>query len=74
MVRKKILYFQADYIYKIEHEKKFKNESGVSLIELLVGVAVTALMMGAMFATYNVVSSSYDRFSTKPQSAHLAEI
>ena len=27
-------------------KKKFKNESGVSLIELLVGVAVTALMMG----------------------------
>ena len=40
-------------------KKKFKNESGVSLIELLVGVAVTALMMGAMFATYNVVNSSY---------------
>jgi len=40
-------------------KKKFKNVSGVSLIELLVGVAVTALMMGAMFATYNVVNSSY---------------
>ena len=39
--------------------RNFKNEKGVSLIELLVGVAVTALMMGAMFATYTVVNNSY---------------
>ena len=39
--------------------KDFKKEAGVSLIELLVGVAVTALMMGAMLATYTVVNNSY---------------
>ena len=39
--------------------KNLKSESGVSLIELLVGVAVTALMMGAMLATYTVVNNSY---------------
>ena len=39
--------------------KDFKNDAGVSLIELLVGVAVTALMMGAMLATYTVVNNSY---------------
>ena len=40
-------------------KKKLNNISGVTLIELLVGVAVTALMMGAMFASYTAVTVSY---------------
>ena len=34
--------------------RKLNKISGVTLIELLVGVAVTALMMGAMFASYTI--------------------
>ena len=40
-------------------KKKLNKISGVTLIELLVGVAVTAIMMGAMFASYTAVNSSY---------------
>ena len=61
MVRKKKFYIFKQIIFiEIENmNKKFKSEAGISLIELLVGVAVTALMMGAMLATYTVVNNSY---------------
>jgi len=45
--------------------KKLNKISGVTLIELLVGVAVTALMMGAMFASYTAVNSSYKQVTDK---------
>lgn len=40
-------------------KKNLKKIAGITLIEMLVGIAVTALMMGAMFATYTVVNNSY---------------
>ena len=40
-------------------KKDLKKIAGITLIEMLVGIAVTALMMGAMFATYTVVNNSY---------------
>ena len=46
-------------------KKKLNKISGVTLIELLVGVAVTALMMGAMFASYTAVNSSYKQVTDK---------
>ena len=45
--------------------RKLNKVSGVTLIELLVGVAVTALMMGAMFASYTAVNSSYKQVTDK---------
>lgn len=45
--------------------RKLNKISGVTLIELLVGVAVTALMMGAMFASYTAVNSSYKQVTDK---------
>jgi len=45
--------------------KKLNKISGVTLIELLVGIAVTALMMGAMFASYSAVNSSYKQVTDK---------
>ena len=59
--KKKTLYFLPIIFLRIiqGHDQNLKSESGVSLIELLVGVAVTALMMGAMLATYTVVNNSY---------------
>ena len=59
MERKKRFYIFKQIIFIKIMNRNFKNEKGVSLIELLVGVAVTALMMGAMFATYTVVNNSY---------------
>ena len=46
-------------------KKKMNKISGVTLIELLVGVAVTAIMMGAMFASYTAVNSSYKQVTDK---------
>ena len=46
-------------------KKKLNKISGVTLIELLVGVAVTAIMMGAMFASYTAVNSSYKQVTDK---------
>ena len=46
-------------------KKKLTKISGVTLIELLVGVAVTAIMMGAMFASYTAVNSSYKQVTDK---------
>ena len=48
-------------------KKNLKNIAGVTLVELMVGVAVTALMMGAMFASYSVVNNSYRQVSDKAQ-------
>ena len=59
MERKKRFYISRLILFTKIMSKGFKKEAGVSLIELLVGVAVTALMMGAMLATYTVVNNSY---------------
>ena len=42
-----------------------KNIKGLTLIEILIGVAITALMMGAMFASYSVVNNSYNQVTDK---------
>ena len=46
-------------------DKHLKNIAGVSLIELLIGICVTALMMGALFSTYTVVNNSYNQVVDK---------
>ena len=42
-------------------KNKTKNIAGFTLIEMLIGIAVTSLMMGAMFTTYSVVKNSYNQ-------------
>jgi len=49
------------------NKKNLKNIKGLTLIEMLIGVAVTALMMGAMFSTYTVVNNSYNQVTDKAQ-------
>ena len=44
-----------------------KNIKGLTLIEILIGVAITALMMGAMFASYTAVNSSFQKVVDKAQ-------
>ena len=46
-------------------KNKTKNIAGVTLIEMLIGVAITALMMGAMFTTYSVVKNSYNQVTDR---------
>ena len=36
-------------------KKRMKGEHGLTLIEILIGIVITALMMGAMYTSYNVV-------------------
>ena len=47
------------------HKKNIKNIKGLTLIELLIAVAVTALMMGAMFASYTAVNNSYNQVTDR---------
>ena len=43
---------------------RYKNNiTGFTLIEILIGVVVSAIMMAAMFTTYTVVSNSYSQVS-----------
>ena len=41
--------------------KNIKKFLGFSLIEILIAIVISAIMMGAMFTTYNVVNKSYSQ-------------
>jgi len=45
--------------------KKLKNNSGVTLIEILIGILISVIMMGAMFTSYTVVNNSYSQVTDK---------
>ena len=49
-----------------------KHIRGFTLIEMLIGVAVTALMMGAMFSTYSVVKNSYNQVTDRAKISRSA--
>ena len=38
--------------------KKFNSETGVTLVEILIGVVISMIMMAAMFTSYNAVNNS----------------
>ena len=40
-------------------KKKIKSISGITLIEMLIGIIISTIMMGAMFTSYSVVNSTY---------------
>ena len=42
-----------------------KNNSGLTLIEILVGVVVSAIMITAMYTTYSVVNNSYTKVTDR---------
>ena len=42
-----------------------KNISGVTLIEILIGIIITTIIMGAMYTTYSVVNKTYSQVSEK---------
>ena len=45
--------------------KKLSNISGVTLIEILLGIVISVIMMGAMLTSYNVVNNSYSQVTDK---------
>jgi Tfp pilus assembly protein PilW len=47
------------------NKNKFKSIAGVTLVEILIGIAVSALMVTAMFTTYNVVNNSYSQVTDR---------
>ena len=47
------------------NKNKFNNEAGITLIEIMIGVIISAIMMGAMYTTYNVVNNSYSQVSDR---------
>ena len=46
-------------------KKNFKNIIGLTLVEILIGICITTIMMGAMYTSYNVVNQSYSRVTEK---------
>ena len=38
-----------------------KYISGITLIEMLIGVVISTIIMGAMYTTYTVVNQSYSQ-------------
>ena len=46
-------------------KKKLSNIAGVTLIEILIGILISVVMMGAMFTSYNVVNNSYSQVTDR---------
>ena len=46
-------------------KNKFNNDAGITLIEIMIGVVISAIMMGAMYTTYNVVNNSYSQVTDR---------
>ena len=46
-------------------KKKFKSISGLTLIEILIGVVVSTIMMAAIYTTYSVVNNTYGQVLEK---------
>ena len=40
-------------------KKKIYSISGVTLIEILIGIIITTIMMAAMYASYSAVNNTY---------------
>ena len=45
--------------------KNSKNIKGITLIEILFGIVVSSIMMGAMYATYSAVNSTYSQVTDR---------
>ena len=46
-------------------KKKLLSTSGVTLVELLIGIVISVIMMGALFSSYTAVNSSYSQVIDK---------
>ena len=46
-------------------KNKLNNNAGLTLIEILIGIAISSLMMAAMYTTYSVVNNSYSQVTDR---------
>ncbi len=46
-------------------KNKFNNAAGITLIEIMIGVVISAIMMGALYTTYSVVNNSYSQVTDR---------
>ena len=54
--------------------KKLSNISGVTLIEILLGIVISVIMMGEMLTSYNVVNNSYSQVTDKAKISNQAKV
>ena len=54
--------------------KKLRNISGVTLIEILLGIVISVIMMGAMLTSYNVVNNSYSQVTDKAKISNQGKV
>mgnify|MGYP000273966753 CR=1 FL=1 len=64
-IKKKIFIFPNRLRIKTMNKKNSKYIIGLTLIEILIGIAITTIMMAAMYTSYNVVNKSYSKVSEK---------
>lgn len=48
---------------------KLKNHSGVTLIEILIGIVISIIIMGAMYASYTAINNSYSQVTDKAKAS-----
>ena len=46
-------------------KNSLKTITGMTLIEVLIGVLISSIMIGAMYTTYNAVNNSYSQVTDK---------
>ena len=46
-------------------KNRFKNIAGLTLLEMLIGVVISSIMMGAIYTTYTVVNNSYSQVTER---------
>ena len=46
-------------------KKKLSSIAGVTLIEILIGIIISTIMMGAMYTSYSVVNNTYSQVTDR---------
>ena len=73
-MEKKESFYTFKLITTQENEKnKFKNIAGLTLLEMLIGVVISSIMMGAIYTTYTVVNNSYSQVTERAKLVDLVE-
>ena len=49
--------------------KRLKNCSGVTLIEIIIGIVISVVIMGAMYASYTAINNSYSQVTDKAKAS-----
>ena len=49
--------------------KRLKNCSGVTLVEIIIGIVISMIIMGAMYASYTAINNSYSQVTDKAKAS-----